>query len=319
MNLEEIKSEHDIVNVIGRSVALKKRGRLYSGVCPLHKDTDPSLKVYPERQFFKCYGCNSSGDVIDWIQMTSKVDFKGALKLLGNLPQTEVLFKSVPKKPQIKIDIKTVQYWHEKLGKKRTYFHNRGFTNNTIDRELWGYTGRRFVLTIWEGIPQESTLLAVKLRRDNELELRLLAEENKEISVSRLLKSLQLIPRYILKGSHVSILYNSHVIQNKKRVFIFFGEFDCALATQFGLPACSPVHGANSWQGQWGNTYLRHARKVIIVPDRHEREQGYIAKSLIGGHAKVFQWPIGDFSDFNEYILQGGSINHFLQMCESEI
>ena len=99
MDVEAVKSQHDIVNVISRSVTLKKRGRLYSGVCPLHKDTDPSLKVYPGRQFFKCYGCNASGDVIDWIQLTRGVNFRDALKLLGNLPQAEVLFKSAPKKP----------------------------------------------------------------------------------------------------------------------------------------------------------------------------------------------------------------------------
>ena len=310
MNLEEIKSEYDIVNVIGRSVALKKHGRLYSGVCPLHKDTDPSLKVYPDRQFFKCYGCGAAGDVIDWIQMTSKVDFKGALKLLGNLPQTEVLFKSAPKKPQIKIDIKTVQYWHEKLGKKRTYFHNRGFTNNTIDRELFGYNGNRYVIPLWEGIPQESKLVALKLRRDDELEI-----DHLQISDDEALQdALKLIPRYILKGSYAPILYNSHVVENETEVWIFFGEFDAALASQLGLPACSPVHGASSWSSNWGRTHLRYAQRINIFPDRGEEDQGHHVRALLGGHARVHNFPEGPWKDFTDFILAGNHVERWREV-----
>ncbi len=305
MNLQEIKSQHDIVGVIGNSVQLKKRGRLYSGICPLHKDTNPSLKVYPDRQFFKCYGCGKSGDVIDWIQLTRSVDFKDALKLLGNLPQAEVLFEPATKKHTVTMRPEIAEYWHILLGKKRTYFHNRGFANATIDREQFGWNGRQYVIPLWEGIPQESNLLAMKLRRDDELELGRLKNDNSNWDNKQLQNALKLIPKYILKGSYEPILYNSWAVENREEIWIFFGEFDAALATQLGLNACSPVHGAASWQLYWGETYLRAAKQIFIVPDKGEEKQGHRVKAMLGGCAKVYSFPEGPWKDFSEFILAG--------------
>ena len=317
MDISTLKAQHDITQIIGRTVQLKQQGRRFVGLCPLHKDERPSLTVYPAQQSFHCFGCGAHGDIIEWLMLSLHVDFKTALSILGNLPEVESqpLFNKKPKKFKT-ISKEAAEYWHSKLGKRRTYYHNRGFANNTIDRELWGHDGRRFVITIWGGKPQESKLLSVKLRRDDKNEKRLLEENGLE--GEQLEGAVRLIPRYILRGSYEPSLYYNWHVTNRETIFIFFGEFDCALANQFGLPSCSPVHGANSWQKQWENDYLRYAREIMIVPDRNEREQGFIAKSLIGGHAKVFKWPEGQYNDFNEYILQGGSIGSFLQMCQKQ-
>jgi len=37
-------------------------------VCPFHADGKPSLKFYPETNSFYCFGCNSGGDVLTFIQ-----------------------------------------------------------------------------------------------------------------------------------------------------------------------------------------------------------------------------------------------------------
>ena len=307
MDILTLKQQHNITQIISRTVDLKKRGQTYSGLCPFHKDTDPSLKVYPDIQFFKCYGCGAKGDVIDWIQMTVGVDFQNACRLLGNLPQTEVLFKPAPKKTK-KISLDTVKYWHDNLGKKRTYFHNRGFANNTIDRELFGWTGNRYVIPLWLGIPQESEAAAVKLRRDDELELNKLKNDNPDLDEEQLQRELRLIPRYVLKGSYEPILYNAHVVEGKAEIWIFFGEFDAALASQLGLPSCSPVHGASSWASNWGGTYLRGAQRINIFPDKGEEDQGYRVKAMLGGRAQVCKFPEGEWKDFTDFILAGNNI-----------
>ncbi len=307
MNISNLKSQHDIIQVIGSSVALKKRGRLYSGVCPLHKDTDPSLKVYPDTQSWHCFGaCGTGGDVIDWIQMSRGVDFREALKLLGNLPQSEVLFEPIFKKPPTKMKPEIAEYWHILLGKKRTYFHNRGFANATIDRELFGWNGRRYVIPLWEGVPQESDLLAVKLRRDDELEIRRLQMAG--LAEEALRGALKLIPKYVLKGSHEPILYNSHVVEDKREIWVFFGEFDAALATQLGLPSCSPVHGASSWARNWGRDHLRYAKRINIFPDKGEEYQGHQVRAMLGGHAEVKKFPDGPWKDLTDFVLAGNYV-----------
>lgn len=317
MDIAVLKAAHNITDIIGRTVQLKKRGNRYSGICPFHADTNPSLVVYPSKQSFHCFGCSASGDVIDWVMKSVGVDFKAAIKLLGHIPEVEPqpLFKPQAKRFR-SISKSAAEYWHSKLGKRRTYFHDRGFTDHTVDSEQWGWDGRRFAVTIWEGKPQTSKLLAVKLRRDDVGERQRLAENG--LADDQLDKAFHLIPKYVLRGSYEPLLYYNWRVVDEETVFVFFGEFDCALAAQFGLPACSPVHGAGSWQAQWGSTYLRYAREIIVVPDRKEREQGFIAKSLIGGHVRVFKWPDGPLSDFTDYILQGGSGGAFLQLCRDQ-
>lgn len=313
MDLAVLKAQHDIVQIIGASVALKKRGNRYRGLCPLHPDTDPSLVVYPSKQSFRCYGCGKSGDVIDWIRESVGVDFKAAIKLLGHLPEVEPqpLFKPQPKRFRF-ISAETAPYWHLRLGKRRTYFHNRGFTDNTIDRELFGWSGRRYVIPLWAGIPQESILAAVKLRRDDEGEAKRLRENGLDGEALR--NALKLLPKYVLKGSYEPILYNSYVVEGQDEIWIFFGELDAALATQHGLPSCSPVHGANGWVRDWGRTHLRAAKRINIFPDRGEEDQGFRVKAMIGGHAKVLSLPEGPWSDFGEFVLAG----HYAEELKGE-
>ena len=317
MDVQTLKQQHDITQIIGRTVQLKKQGNRFVGLCPLHKEDRPSLTVYPAKQAFHCFGCGAHGDVIEWLMLSIGIDFKTALSLLGNLPEcgSQPLFKAQPKRFK-SISQEAAQYWHDKLGKKRIYFHNRGFADNTIDRELWGWDGRRFVVTIWEGKPQASRLLAVKLRRDDEGEVRRLQENGLEEET--LQNALKLIPKYILRGSYNPLLYCYWRVKDEETIFVFFGELDCALAIQFGLPACSPVHGANSWQKDWGSKYLRYAKEMIIIPDRGEREQGFIARSLIGGHAKVFKWPDGDFDDFTDFLLSGHTMHDFVELYREQ-
>lgn len=60
-----IKAKIDIVEVIGKSVTLKRKGNLHEGCCPFHGEKTPSFKVYPTN--FHCFGCGESGDVVDFV------------------------------------------------------------------------------------------------------------------------------------------------------------------------------------------------------------------------------------------------------------
>ena len=51
---DEIKSRVDLVELIGRSVALKRVGASYSGLCPFHSEKTPSFYVSPQTQSWRC-------------------------------------------------------------------------------------------------------------------------------------------------------------------------------------------------------------------------------------------------------------------------
>lgn len=47
-------------------------------ICPFHNEKTPSLKIY--ERYYKCFGCNASGDIISFIMKICNVLFKDAVK-----------------------------------------------------------------------------------------------------------------------------------------------------------------------------------------------------------------------------------------------
>ncbi len=82
LSKEELKQRIDLVDLIGRTVKLRKNGDHYVGLCPLHHDTNPSLTVYPQEQRWRCFGCSKHGDCFQWVMDNQKIDFKSALDQL---------------------------------------------------------------------------------------------------------------------------------------------------------------------------------------------------------------------------------------------
>ena len=80
---EQILAAVDIVDLVGERVSLTRKGREYVGLCPFHDDHRPSLSVSPRKQIFKCWSCGAGGDVIKFVQLSQRVDFREALGILA--------------------------------------------------------------------------------------------------------------------------------------------------------------------------------------------------------------------------------------------
>ena len=83
IDTEKLKRETDIVKVVGHYTNLTKRGHNFIGLCIFHDDHNPSMEVNPIKQTFKCYSCNTGGDVIDFIQNAEGLEFIPAAEFLG--------------------------------------------------------------------------------------------------------------------------------------------------------------------------------------------------------------------------------------------
>lgn len=79
----QIKEAADIVQVIGEHVELRKSGARFLGLCPFHGEKTPSFTVHPSNQFFYCFGCGASGDVLSFMMQYHNIDFPEALKQLA--------------------------------------------------------------------------------------------------------------------------------------------------------------------------------------------------------------------------------------------
>ena len=82
-NVESLKAQLDIAEVVGRYVRLKRAGKEFEGLCPFHDERTPSFTVIPHKGFFHCFGCGAHGDVIGFYQRITGADFKRALLDLG--------------------------------------------------------------------------------------------------------------------------------------------------------------------------------------------------------------------------------------------
>ncbi|NMB21049.1 MAG: DNA primase, partial [Firmicutes bacterium] len=81
--IERVKSAVDIVEVIGRRVELRQSGKNYVGLCPFHNEKTPSFSVNPERQFYHCFGCQTGGNVINFLMETEHLSFPEAVVRLA--------------------------------------------------------------------------------------------------------------------------------------------------------------------------------------------------------------------------------------------
>jgi DNA primase len=81
--LDDLKSQTNIVSLIGDVVSLKKAGAAYKGLCPFHQERTPSFNVNADKGIFKCFGCGAGGDVFKFVELQQKVSFPEAVRYLA--------------------------------------------------------------------------------------------------------------------------------------------------------------------------------------------------------------------------------------------
>ena len=83
--IDKVRSQADIVDVIGHYLQIQRKGRSYVAVCPFHDDHSPSLSISPDRQLYKCFVCGNGGNVFTFVQNYEKVSFPEAVGRVASL------------------------------------------------------------------------------------------------------------------------------------------------------------------------------------------------------------------------------------------
>ncbi|MEQ1564819.1 MAG: DNA primase [Myxococcota bacterium] len=81
--VDAVRERTDIAEVIGRHVALVRRGRNLVGLCPFHQEKSPSFNVIPEKGIYHCFGCQAGGDVFRFLMTLEGLSFVEAIKELA--------------------------------------------------------------------------------------------------------------------------------------------------------------------------------------------------------------------------------------------
>ncbi|MDX1516338.1 MAG: DNA primase, partial [Woeseiaceae bacterium] len=81
--IDDLVARSDIVEVIGRRVALKKAGREFKACCPFHDEKTPSFTVSPTKGFYHCFGCGAHGTAIGFLMEFDHMSFVEAVESLA--------------------------------------------------------------------------------------------------------------------------------------------------------------------------------------------------------------------------------------------
>jgi DNA primase len=83
-DINKIRSNANIVDIVSSYINLEAKGKNYFGVCPFHDDHSPSLCVSNEKQIYTCFVCGNSGNVFTFVQNYENVDFVNAVKIVAD-------------------------------------------------------------------------------------------------------------------------------------------------------------------------------------------------------------------------------------------
>ena len=81
--IQDLLARVDVVDVVGRHVALKKAGQNMLGLCPFHGEKTPSFTVSPSKQFYHCIGCGVHGNAIGFLMEHRGLGYVEAVKELA--------------------------------------------------------------------------------------------------------------------------------------------------------------------------------------------------------------------------------------------
>jgi DNA primase len=150
---DAVRRAVDIVELVGQYVQLRRSGRNYTGLCPWHDDSRPSLQVNPDRQSFKCWVCDIGGDVFSFVMKVEGVAFNEALRMLAERagislqPGTASLARDDdPKRRMYRALAWAARQFHECLltsteaQAARDYLAQRGITPDSIQKFQLGYS-----------------------------------------------------------------------------------------------------------------------------------------------------------------------------------
>ena len=98
--IESIRKQANIIDIISSYIPLTQKGKNYFGVCPFHEDHSPSMSVSEEKQIYKCFSCGAAGNVFTFVSEYENVKFLEAVKIVADkcgIPFHGVIKKEKPK------------------------------------------------------------------------------------------------------------------------------------------------------------------------------------------------------------------------------
>lgn len=156
-SIDEVMRRVDIIEIVGQFVRLRKRGSNYIANCPFHNEKTPSFSVSQPKGIYKCFGCGRGGNAVTFVQEHEKLTYPEAIRWLADF--YKITLQETETSPEQQIQHQTeeslrilnefaAKYFRQQLFESEegqaiglSYFRQRGFRKEIMDRFALGYNG----------------------------------------------------------------------------------------------------------------------------------------------------------------------------------
>ncbi len=158
-SIQEVLDTVRVEDIIQEFVPLRRRGSGLLGNCPFHNEKTPSFHVSPSRNIFKCFGCGKAGNSVHFLMEHEHFSFPEAIRYIAaryhiELEETrtssEMLAEKQENEGMYLLNQFALEYYRDQLNMTDegrsiaySYFKERGFSNETMQKFGLGYAPRQ--------------------------------------------------------------------------------------------------------------------------------------------------------------------------------
>ena len=212
-----------VEEVIGDFVQLKRAGSNYKGLSPFSDERSPSFMVSPVKQIWKDFSSGKGGSVVTFLMEHEHFTYPEAIRFLANKYNIEIEETEVSQEDKMEANEKESMYLVSEFAKMYfqeillnseegkaiglSYFKERGFTNETIDKFGLGYS-----LETWDAFTKEALSKGYQLDYLEKVGLTILREDGKHFDR---FKGRVMFPIQSLSGRNLG--FGGRILNNDKK------------------------------------------------------------------------------------------------------
>ena len=294
----------------------------YVGLCPLHKESQPSFYVNARKNVFYCHGCGQGGDLIRFVQLSRGLSFRQSLASLD--PEI------APEADTTAVLEETAEFYRQQLDHSPdaiSYLQRRGVHDLALLRELGigyalGGTLRRYLTAQGHSFDVLQRLGLINARGADALYQRIVFPLQQGGRIVNLYgRSIgSAFAHRFLSGSKGG-LYAWEKVRNCSEVVLVEGLFDYVSVRQAGFSNATCSLGTHL-----NDTQLRQLcegdRTVYVTFDIDQNQSGQRAADQLvhrlvmhGVSARRVLLPDGH--DPNSFFVEGGHTHQFQSLVEA--
>lgn len=310
--LAQLKSVVDPLTVFNNYLSLKKVGNRYRALCPFHSEKTPSFYAH-ENGMFHCFGCGVGGDVVKFVMLMEKMDFKDCAALLSTRYGVPIRFASSGERKEkeelLRLMTQATEFYHSLLtahaeGRPALgYLDQRGITRDTIKRfhlgwapGSWNSLLEHFQKKDVDPVALEKCGLVVARQREGfydryrsrimipirDIHGNIIALGGRlfggQADEAKYLNSPE-TPLYSKSNHLFGLYFSKEQIQQKNAALLVEGYFDMIVPYQAGVNNIVASLGTSLTEAQ-SRLLRRYTDRIILLYDPDTAGQGAVMRAL---------------------------------------